>query len=163
MYGFGGLGEVEVEIWSDVTMAGQRPTDRPNKKERQSYSAIRPWTAEMNNIWPSCLWKITLISLKSWGYVHLILTLLSLEVGLFKFITTLIKLLLMLRSQNFSNQRFPNNYLFGTKRTNLQHCFISKVNEEDGREFDCKNLQIRFCSSTPTHKSFWIFSNEPNL
>ena len=34
MYGFGGLGEVEVEIWSDVTMAGQRPTDRPNKKER---------------------------------------------------------------------------------------------------------------------------------
>ena len=33
MYGFGGLGEVEVEIWSDVTIAG-RPTDRPNKKER---------------------------------------------------------------------------------------------------------------------------------
>ena len=30
MYGFGGLGEVEVEIWSDVTIAGQRPT----KKER---------------------------------------------------------------------------------------------------------------------------------
>ena len=29
MYGFGGLGEVEVEIWSDVTIAG-----RPNKKER---------------------------------------------------------------------------------------------------------------------------------
>ena len=27
MYGFGGLGEVEVEIWSDVTIAG-----RPNKK-----------------------------------------------------------------------------------------------------------------------------------
>ena len=30
MYGFGGLGEVEVEIWSDVTIAGQ--TD--DKKER---------------------------------------------------------------------------------------------------------------------------------
>ena len=50
MYGFGGLGEVEVEIWSDVTMAGQRPTDRPNKKERYSYSAIRQWKAEMSNI-----------------------------------------------------------------------------------------------------------------
>ena len=24
MYGFGGVGEVEVEIWSDVTMAGQQ-------------------------------------------------------------------------------------------------------------------------------------------
>ena len=24
MYGFGGLGEVEVEIWSDVTIAGRR-------------------------------------------------------------------------------------------------------------------------------------------
>ena len=23
MYGFGGLGEVEVDIWSDVTIAGQ--------------------------------------------------------------------------------------------------------------------------------------------
>ena len=34
MYGFGGLGEVEVEIWSDVTMAGQRPNKRTNKKER---------------------------------------------------------------------------------------------------------------------------------
>ena len=33
MYGFGGLGEVEVEIWSDVTIAGQT-TDQPNKKER---------------------------------------------------------------------------------------------------------------------------------
>ena len=32
MYGFGGLGEVEVEIWTDVTIAG-RPTDR-TKKER---------------------------------------------------------------------------------------------------------------------------------
>ena len=32
MYGFGGLGEVEVEIWSDVTMAGQ--TNNRTKKER---------------------------------------------------------------------------------------------------------------------------------
>ena len=44
MYGFGGLGEVEVEIWSDVTIAGQ-----PTEKERSGYSAIRPWTAEMSN------------------------------------------------------------------------------------------------------------------
>ena len=29
MYGFGGLGEVEVEIWSDVTIAG-----RTDNKER---------------------------------------------------------------------------------------------------------------------------------
>ena len=34
MYGFGGLGEVEVDIWLDVTMAGQRPTDRPKRKDR---------------------------------------------------------------------------------------------------------------------------------
>ena len=47
MYGFGGLGEVEVEIWSDVTMAGRTDDD---KKERQSYSAIRQWKAEMSNI-----------------------------------------------------------------------------------------------------------------
>ena len=33
MYGFGGLGEVEVEIWSDVTIAG-RTDGRTNKKER---------------------------------------------------------------------------------------------------------------------------------
>ena len=32
MYGFGGLGEVEVEIWSDVTIAGQ--TNNRTKKER---------------------------------------------------------------------------------------------------------------------------------
>ena len=44
MYGFGGLGEVEVEIWSDVTMAG-----RTDDKERQSYSDIRQWKAEMSN------------------------------------------------------------------------------------------------------------------
>ena len=28
MYGFGGLGEVEVEIWSDVTIAGQQKTNK---------------------------------------------------------------------------------------------------------------------------------------
>ena len=31
MYGFGGLGEVEVEIWSDVTIAGQ--TDGQTKRK----------------------------------------------------------------------------------------------------------------------------------
>ena len=34
MYGFGGLGEVEVEIWSDVTMAGQRPNEQTKRKDR---------------------------------------------------------------------------------------------------------------------------------
>ena len=34
MYGFGGLGEVEVEIWSDVTMAGQQLTERTKRKDR---------------------------------------------------------------------------------------------------------------------------------
>ena len=33
MYGFGGLTEVEVEIWSDVTVEG-RTDGRTNKKER---------------------------------------------------------------------------------------------------------------------------------
>ena len=33
MYGFGGLGEVEVEIWSDVTIAGQT-TNRTKRKDR---------------------------------------------------------------------------------------------------------------------------------
>ena len=32
MYGFGGLGEVEVEIWLDVTMAGQRRTNEQKGK-----------------------------------------------------------------------------------------------------------------------------------
>ena len=39
MYGFGGLGEVEVEIWSDVTMAG-----RPNKKGK--IELLSHWTME---------------------------------------------------------------------------------------------------------------------
>ena len=33
MYGFGGLGEVEVEIWSDVTIAGQT-TERTKRQDR---------------------------------------------------------------------------------------------------------------------------------
>ena len=33
MYGFGGLGEVEVEIWLDVTIAG-RTDGRPISKDR---------------------------------------------------------------------------------------------------------------------------------
>ena len=32
MYGFGGLGEVEVEIWSDVTIAGR--TNKQTSKDR---------------------------------------------------------------------------------------------------------------------------------
>ena len=41
MYGFGGLGEVEVEIWSDVTMAGQRPNKQKGKIE-----LLSQWTME---------------------------------------------------------------------------------------------------------------------
>ena len=33
MYGFGGLGEVEVKIWSDVTIAGQT-NERRTRKDR---------------------------------------------------------------------------------------------------------------------------------
>ena len=33
MYGFGGLGEVEVEIWWDVTMAG-RTNEQTKRKDR---------------------------------------------------------------------------------------------------------------------------------
>ena len=40
MYGFGGLGEVEVEIWTDVTIAGQT-TEQKGKIELLSY-----WTME---------------------------------------------------------------------------------------------------------------------
>ena len=39
MYGFGGLGEVEVEIWSDVTIAG-----RQNKKGK--IELLSQWTME---------------------------------------------------------------------------------------------------------------------
>ena len=40
MYGFGGLGEVEVEIWSDVTIAG-----RPNK-QKGKIELLSHWTME---------------------------------------------------------------------------------------------------------------------
>ena len=33
MYGFRGLGEVEVEVWSDVTIAGQQTNDKQGKIE----------------------------------------------------------------------------------------------------------------------------------
>ena len=33
MYGFGGLGEVEVEIWSDVTIAGRTTNNEQGKIE----------------------------------------------------------------------------------------------------------------------------------
>ena len=34
MYGFGGLGEAEVEIWSDVTMAGRTDGRTTKRKDR---------------------------------------------------------------------------------------------------------------------------------
>ena len=40
MYGFGGLGEVEVEIWSDVTIAGR--TDKRNGK----IELLSQWTID---------------------------------------------------------------------------------------------------------------------
>ena len=40
MYGFGGLGEVEVEIWSDVTIAG-RTYDKKGK-----IGLLSQWTME---------------------------------------------------------------------------------------------------------------------
>ena len=42
MYGFGGLGEVKVEIWSDVTMAGQRTTNN----EQGKIELLSQWTLE---------------------------------------------------------------------------------------------------------------------
>ena len=41
MYGFGGLGEVEVEIWSDVTIVGQRPNEQKGKIE-----LLSQWTMD---------------------------------------------------------------------------------------------------------------------
>ena len=49
MYGFGGLGQVEVEEEKMLPQRDGRTNEQTNKKERQSYSAIRPWTAEMSN------------------------------------------------------------------------------------------------------------------
>ena len=39
MYGFGGLGEVEVEIWSDVTIAGRR-------RQKGKIELLSHWTME---------------------------------------------------------------------------------------------------------------------
>ena len=41
MYGFGGLGEVEMEIWSGVTMAGQT-----NKQTKAKIELLSQWTME---------------------------------------------------------------------------------------------------------------------
>ena len=41
MYGFGGLGEVEVEIWSDVTIAG-----RTNDEQKGKIELLSQWTME---------------------------------------------------------------------------------------------------------------------
>ena len=38
-----------MEICSDVTIAGRQANKRQTNKERKSYSAIRPWKAEMSN------------------------------------------------------------------------------------------------------------------
>ena len=43
MYGFGGLGEVEVEIWSDVTKAG-RTDGRTNKQGK--IELLSQWTKD---------------------------------------------------------------------------------------------------------------------
>ena len=40
MYGFGGLGEVEVEIWSDVTIGGR--TD----EQKGKIGLLSQWTME---------------------------------------------------------------------------------------------------------------------
>ena len=40
----------KVEIWSHVTIAGRQTNKRTTNKERQSYSANGPWTAEMSNL-----------------------------------------------------------------------------------------------------------------
>ena len=41
MYGFGGLGEVEVEIWSDVTTAGQRPKRKDRATQPLDHGRLR--------------------------------------------------------------------------------------------------------------------------
>ena len=42
MYGFGGVGQVEVEIWSDVTMAGQTN----NQTIEGKIGLLSQWTME---------------------------------------------------------------------------------------------------------------------
>ena len=44
MYGFGGLGEVEVEIWTDVTIAGQ--TDERTNEQKGKIGLLSQWTME---------------------------------------------------------------------------------------------------------------------
>ena len=39
---------IEVEIWSNVTIAGQTDNKRTNKQGKLGYSANGPWTAEMS-------------------------------------------------------------------------------------------------------------------
>ena len=46
MYGFGGLGEVEVEIWSDVTIAGR--TNEKQTTKQGKIGLLSQWTAEMS-------------------------------------------------------------------------------------------------------------------
>ena len=41
MYGFWGLGEVEVEIWTGVTMAG-----RTDEREKGKIGLLSQWTME---------------------------------------------------------------------------------------------------------------------
>ena len=41
MYGFGGLGEVEVEIWSDVTIAGQTNKREDRATQPMDYGRLR--------------------------------------------------------------------------------------------------------------------------
>ena len=40
MYGFGGLGEVEVEIWSDVTIAGR------TNEQKGKIELLSQWTKD---------------------------------------------------------------------------------------------------------------------
>ena len=44
MYGFGGLGEVEVDIWSDVTIAGR--TDEQTNKQKGKKELLSQWTMD---------------------------------------------------------------------------------------------------------------------
>ena len=56
MYGFGDLGEVEVEIWSDVTIAGQTTNEQKGKTglRRLTYNCAHLWSTKEKkeeNIW----------------------------------------------------------------------------------------------------------------
>ena len=48
MYGFGGLGEVEVEIWLDVTMAG-RTDDKKGKIGLLSQWTMEGWDEQFDD------------------------------------------------------------------------------------------------------------------